>query len=124
MLAIANLTSLAYGLDVSVQKYASSKVLRNHLMYCLEEKKFLPFPMLIDDQKVPSRFTKSNCSAHVDIQRLMSTFSVLTVKNCITLFVSQLRLAYLLYRKHLLFFNLDFFYYSVHIYRVTATNLW
>jgi hypothetical protein len=46
VLAIANMTALAHGLDVKTLKYAKSSVLRNHLIQCFEEKKFLPFPTI------------------------------------------------------------------------------
>ena len=48
VIAIANMTALAYESDVTKQEYARSEVLLSHMIHCFEERKFLSFPTIGD----------------------------------------------------------------------------
>ena len=53
MYAIANMVTLAFGRDVTAQRYDRRK-LRFHLFNCLERKEFTPFPILANKRKPKS----------------------------------------------------------------------
>jgi hypothetical protein len=82
VIAIANMTALAYNLDPKSKKYAKSGLLRSHLKYCLEEKVFLPFPTIGERRSrgtVNERIIELFCTCKLPKQKIIS--NVINVNN-------------------------------------------